>query len=227
MPKKARTPTPPKGPQGPRPRAAQQDDDRRRKLILYGAAGSGLVGLVAVVLVLAFAGGGGGATADPTAALKAAGCTYRISEAAQFGQHVGSLDAKVKYKTFPPASGPHYGVAAIWNFYTDPVSELQAVHNLEHGGIVISWGSKVPQSEIQQVQRFYDGSPNAMLAFPLPKLGDKLALVAWTEKPSEKRGQNRIATCPRFDGAAFKAFRDAFRGKGPERFSVDLLTPGT
>jgi hypothetical protein len=66
-----------------------------------------------------------------------------------------------------------------------------------------------------------------MLAFPLPKLGNRIALVAWTQKPGESRGQGRIAECTRFDQSAFKAFRDAFRGKGPERFPVDRLRPGS
>jgi hypothetical protein len=228
MARKDRAPTPPKRPQGPRQRvAAQPDADARRRLVLYLVAGSGVVALVAVVAALALAGGGGGGSSDPKQALEAAGCTYKVTPAAKFGQHVNSLQAKVKYSTFPPASGKHYSIAAVWGFYTDPVSELQAVHNLEHGGIVISWGSGVPQAETSKIQTFYDGSPDAMLAFPLPALKDKIALVAWTEKPNEKRGQNRIATCARFDESAFKAFRDAFRGKGPERFPVDQLTPGS
>ena len=227
MARKDRAPTPPKRPQGPRPRTAQHDDDARRRVILYAAAASGIVALVAVIVLLTSMGGGGGGTGDPTKALEAAGCAYKISKAAKYGQHVNSLQAKVKYSTFPPASGKHYYIPAVWGFYTDAVSELQAVHNLEHGGIVINWGDKVPQSQVEQVQRFYDGSPDAMLAFPLPKLGNKLALVSWTEKPDETVGQNRIALCPRFDEAAFKAFRDSFRGKGPERFPVDQLIPGT
>jgi hypothetical protein len=32
--------------------------------------------------------------------------------------------------------------------------------------------------------------------------------------------------CPTFDEKAFSAFRDAYRGKGPERYPVDTLTPG-
>jgi hypothetical protein len=150
-----------------------------------------------------------------------------VTPAAKFGQHVTSLQAKVRYTTFPPASGKHYYIPAVWGFYTDPVLEVQAVHNLEHGGIIISWGKQVAQSQVRKIQRFYDESPNAMLAFPLPALGNKIALVAWTEKPNAKQGQNRIAKCAQFDEKAFKAFRDAFRGKGPERFPVDQLTPGT
>ena len=230
MARKDRAPTPPKRPQGPRQRGAQPSgDDRRRRLILYAVAASGVVALVAVAAALAFAGGGsgGGSSSDPRKALEAAGCTYQVTPAAKFGQHVTSLQAKVHYTTFPPASGKHYYVPAVWGFYTDPVLEIQAVHNLEHGGIIISWGKQVSQAQIRKIQRFYDESPNAMLAFPLPALGNKIALVAWTEKPNEKQGQNRIAKCTNFDEKAFKAFRDAFRGKGPERFPVDSLTPGT
>jgi uncharacterized protein DUF3105 len=230
MARKDRAPTPPKRPQGPRQRAAhpQRSDDARRRLILYLVAGSGVVALVAVVAALALAGGGGGgSSSDPRAALEAAGCTYQVTPAAKFGQHVTSLQAKVHYTTFPPASGKHYSVPAVWGYYTEPVLELQAVHNLEHGGIVISWGSDVPQAETKKIEDFYNESPNAMLAFPLPALRGKIALVAWSENPNEKRGQNRIAKCARFDEKAFKAFRDAFRGKGPERFPVDQLAPGS
>ena len=111
----------------------------------------------------------------------------------------------------------------MWGFYTAPVPLLQAVHNLEHGGIEIEWGNKVPRSEIPKLRRFYNESSNAMLAFPL----SKIALVAWTQKAIETHGQGRVAECTHFDRAAFRAFRDAFRGKGPERFPVDALRPGT
>jgi len=58
----------------------------------------------------------------------------------------------------------------------------------------------------------------------------QIYLTAWTTaiKNGEiTEGTNVIATCPRFNEEAFKAFRDEFRGKGPERFPVGQLTPGT
>ena len=213
-------------PPGPRKRSAPRDNDARRRSILYAAAVSGAIALVAVTALFA-AGGGGGVSADPTAALRNASCTYKVVQAAKAGQHVNNINAKPAWNTFPPSNGPHYPIPAVWALYTEPVPLMQAVHNLEHGGIVIEWGNKVPKAEIAKIERFYAGSPNAMLAFPLPKLGNKIALVAWTQKPSEVRGQGRVAECTRFDQSAFKAFRDAFRGKGPERFPVDRLRPGT
>jgi hypothetical protein len=226
MARKDRAPTPPKRPQGPRPRTTPRDEDARRRTILYATAASGVIALIAVIAVLAAVGSGGG-SADPTAALKQAGCTYKVVKAAKFGVHINNINAKPKWNTFPPSSGPHYPVPAVWGFYTDPVPLIQGLHNLEHGGIEIEWGSKVTRVEIDKIERFYNESPNAMLAFPLPKLGDKIALVAWTENAGEKGGQGRIAECKSFDDPAFKAFRDAFRGKGPERFPADQLTPGS
>ena len=193
-------------------------------MLLYAAAVAAAIALVAVSALLAA--GGGGAAADPTAALKKAGCTYQVVTAARAGQHVNNIDAKPSWNTFPPSNGPHYPRPAVWNFYSEPVPLMQAVHNLEHGGIEIEWGSRVPRSQVDKLELFYNASPNAMLAFPLPKLGNKIALVAWTQKPGETRGQGRVAKCTRFDQSAFKAFRDAFRGKGPERFPVEWLKPG-
>ena len=195
-----------------------------RRTILSAVA---LAGVFALVAVRALVASGGGVTADPTAALRKAGCTYRVVTAAKAGQHVNDLNATPNWNTFPPSSGPHYPRWAAWGFYTDPVPLLKAVHNLEHGGIEIEWGNTVNGAEIAKLRRFYSSSPNAMLAFPLPKLGNKIALVAWTQKPGESRGQGRVAKCARFDQPAFTAFRDAFRGKGPERFRVDVLKPGS
>jgi len=160
---------------------------------------------------------GGGGRADAAKKLAAAGCTFKTYRN-QGQKHVQSLTAKVDYNSFPPTSGPHYVQPAPWNFYDGPLdSQVRGVHNLEHGGIVVQWGSKVTSSTVEQLRSFWQQSPNGMLMAPLPKLGDKIALTAWTH----------LASCSTFDESAFKAFRDAYRGKGPERFPVSQLTPGT
>jgi Protein of unknown function (DUF3105) len=175
-----------------------------------------IVAVVAVVLTRGDDSSGSALTPTAAAALSDAGCTYRRYPSEGRG-HVSSLDASVKYKTFPPTSGTHYQYPLVWNRYSQSVPLVAEVHNLEHGGIIIQYGSKVPRATVDKLIAFYDSSPNAMLLAPLPKLGNKIAITAWT----------RLATCTRFDEAAFAAFRDAFRGKGPERFPVSSLTPGT
>lgn len=41
------------------------------------------------------------------------------------------------YKSVPGTSGPHWGTPAQWAVYPSPLPESQAIHNLEHTGIVI------------------------------------------------------------------------------------------
>ena len=167
--------------------------------------------LGAVAIFLALAGGG----TDVAKAMSDAGCTFKTYPS-EGNRHVTDLNAKVTYKTFPPTSGTHYQIPAVWDIYDRPVNEVQAVHNLEHGGIVIQYGDKVPPATVDRIAEFYRESPNAMLVAPLAGLGNKIALTAWT----------KLATCTQFNEDGFKTFRDAYRGKGPERFPVDELQPG-
>ena len=59
------------------------------------------------------------------------------------------------------------------------------------------------------------------------KHGSKNANTDWTApEGGATRGKVYIATLPKFQKQAFAAFRDAFRGKGPERFPVSQMLPG-
>jgi hypothetical protein len=173
----------------------------------------------AAILIFALTRGGGshpGLNATEIQQLSAAGCVYH-EYPSEGRSHVTSLSAKVKYKTFPPTSGTHYYVPAIWNRYTQPVVLVQEVHNLEHGGIIIQYGDKVPQATVDKLTDFYNASPNAMLLAPLPKLGSQIALTAW----------QHLATCNGYNEKAYALFRDAFRGHGPEGYPVSILKPGS
>jgi hypothetical protein len=247
--KKPRTPPPPRRVQAPKQRHEPRQglDPARRRAILYGAGAAGLVGL-AVVLIVVLAGGGGGgngAAGNPSAiaaTMRAAGCTISTSTSAPSAQHISSLSQTVTYSTYPPVSGKHYFQWAIWGNYTQVVDPRQAVHNEEHGGIDIWVGPGVSATDRQQITDFYDTSPDAMLVTPIENTAQgvvypkhaapdsKLYLTAWTvaiKNGNLANGKNVIATCTHFDEKAFTAFRDEFRGKGPERFPVSSLTPGT
>lgn len=188
--------------------------NRRSKLVGAAVAAALVAG---IAIALAATRGGGGGSGDVAKKLAAAGCTFKIYPN-QGQQHVSSLTAKVDYNSFPPTSGPHYVQPAPWNFYDSPIdSQVRGVHNLEHGGIVIQWGSGVPTATIEQLRSFWQESPNGMLMAPLPKLGNRIAITAWTH----------LASCTRFNESAFKAFRDAYRAKGPERFPLSALQPGS
>jgi Protein of unknown function (DUF3105) len=218
MAKKVRTPPPPRV-QAPKRResvAAPDAAARRQRMILYAVAGSGIVLLAAVLAFLAFAPSGNGSGDEELArTIRAAGGTFQTFES-EGRTHVGDLNAKVDYKTDPPTSGTHYGIPAVWGIYERPLNQIQAVHNLEHGGIAIQYGDDVSEADVRRIEAFYREDPNGMLVAPLPRLGNQIALTAWTH----------LAKFPRFDEKAFEDFRDTYRGKGPEPFSIEDLQPG-
>jgi hypothetical protein len=242
--KKPRTPQPPRKVQAPQQRQAQRQPMDRRN-ILFAVVGLGVAGLVAALIVV-FASGGStkdassGSDASVRKAMTAAGCTY-VSKAplppkkdVPSGYHldVPTLTTKVKWSTFPPSAGSHYPLWAVWGFYTQAVNPRQVVHNLEHGGVVLWWGPKVPESTVSQLRDFYNGSPTGMVGTPIAGLGNKVAISAWTGDPSRYyedgyHGTGHVAVCPGFDKVAFTAFRDAFRGHGPEGTPMEANQEGS
>jgi len=231
MARKDRAPNPPKRPQGPQRRSTPTDPAataRQRRLLLYLIAGAGILAL-AVVLGIVFLTGGG---KDERATLVAAGCTLEVKPALK-GEHSLQITATSdKWNTDPPTSGPHNEQSAVYGFYEDPVPLAQTVHNLEHGAIVIHYGPDVPDADVQALRNFYNDDPNGLLVALLPKLGNKIALTAWTTEESlsaqpADNGDGFLATCPRFDEDVFSSFVDEHRFKGPERFPPESLTPGS
>jgi uncharacterized protein DUF3105 len=237
--KKVRTPTPPapRRVQAPKkrtgPRHAPPAQPRRRPLpLLLAAAGVlAVVGAIVAGVILL----GGGSSTDVPQLIREAGGTYKQVEARDNlrpgMRHVTSLPKGFKYNTDPPTSGLHNPQTILWGMYDSPVDRLRSVHNLEHGGIVIQYGSKVPKRTVAELGDFYREDPNGIVIAPLPHLGNKIALAAWTfdlARLSERgyEGEGRLAILPRFDDEAMRAFVDEYRFKGPERFSPEDLTPG-
>jgi hypothetical protein len=199
--------------QVPKVRTAPRDE-RRTRMILLAVAGSALL-LAAVVGAFFLFSGGGSANSGTIATLREAGCSYQNPKA-QSRDHVDALPPNYKPNSVPRSSGPHSAQTLIFGPYTDVVPELNAVHNLEHGGVIIWFGPKVPQTTINEINAFYIDDPNGLIVAKHPKIGDDIALVAWTH----------VARCPRFDEDAAERFIDSFRGKGPEPFEISDLQPG-
>ncbi len=241
--KKPRTPPPPRV-QAPQRRtgkaAASAPDDlgRSHRSLLYGVAAAGFAGLVAVVLIFALGAGGSGTdTKQLSADMVAANCKFRTVTAfvpKGQGTHVNSLTKKLPWNTSPPSNGQHYPEWAVWGFYNDPVNPRMVVHNEEHGGVILWWGSQVPQSTVAKLLSFYSEQPVGTFGTPYPSLGSKIAITAWTGDTSHYQqngyyGQGHIAICPGYTAktkAAFEAFRKVFRGRGPEGIPLSADKPG-
>lgn len=225
MARKSRVPDPPRRVQAPQRRRApvEPTDARRQRLLLYGLAGSGFVALAIVIVVFLLARGG----SDVAATMRSAGCTFQTFPARE-GRHIADTQ-KPKWNSYPPTNGDQSGTLVVWGDYDDPISLRSSIHNLEHGGVAIYYGSKVPAATVRRLREFYAGDPNGLLLAPLPSLEDRITLGAWyVANPQQpEKGVGVLARCGRFDESAFAAFVDRYRGKGPERVPVDALAPGT
>jgi Protein of unknown function (DUF3105) len=208
---------------------SDRDGSAQKRRVVLATAAVGLVA-VGVVAVVALAGFGGGTT-DARAALETAGCTLKIAPGGKPTHSIRNPDATSKqWNTFPPTSGPHYAEPAIFGAYSEPLQQARVIHNLEHGGVFIQYGSKVPQSTVAQLRAFYDNHKPGTLLSPLPRLGKQIALGAWvhTNEDATKgaNGHGYLAKCTRFDDKAFSAFLHSYQFKGSHVNDPDFMLPG-
>jgi hypothetical protein len=125
----------------------------------------------------------------------------------------------VKYSTTPPTSGDHWAVPAKCGFYEGGLPDEQAVHNLEHGNIVVSYNlvraqevqqlkdvlNKIGLNQIWGVARFYDRIPEGTVA-----------LAAW----------GVLDTMQGVDRDRIKKFFDNYAGRlGPEKTQAGIGIP--
>ncbi|HEX6762660.1 MAG TPA: DUF3105 domain-containing protein [Gaiellaceae bacterium] len=237
--KKPRAPQPPRKVQAPKQRTGTPGGPRTVGSRVWLYVAGGVAALVVLALIGFFALGSSGGTGEKQVAslMSAAGCNFKTVTAyvpPGQGVHVKSLTKKFPWNTDPPSNGQHYPVWAVWGFYTQPVNPRMVVHNEEHGGVILWWGTDVPGSTVEQLRAFYSEQPDGTFGTPYPKLGGKVAISAWTGDPAKYGsnnyfGQGHLAICPRVDAAtlkAFDAFRKAYRGHGPEGIPLSLDEPG-
>ena len=93
----------------------------------------------------------------------------------------------------------------------------------------------MPKQTVDQIVAWYSEDATAIVVAPLPQLGKRIALAAWTAEydgdpalPSSRitHSEGRLAMCTTFDEDAFSEFRDDYRYNGVERFPPDQLQPG-
>ena len=181
-------------------------------MVIYALIASGLAILGIVAAAFAFAGGGNGSGAqDAITALREAGCTY-VSPPPQGRTHVSALPKGFKANSVPRSSGPHSPQTIIYGAYTDEVPELNAVHNLEHGAVILYYGPRVPKSTVDSMVEFYNEDPDGLIVSKHSKLGGDVAFVSWAH----------VARCPKFEEGVARKFIDEFAFKGPESCKSDI-----
>ena len=128
------------------------------------------------------------------------------SFASQEAKHLSSGDTYTAYNSNPPSSGPHYPKPADWGTYRQTIPEETLVHNLEHGGIWISYGSSIDEPTIQQLENIARRYPSHIIVTPRAENDAPITLAAW----------GRLLTLDTLDVPQINNFILRFRMKGPE-----------
>ena len=124
------------------------------------------------------------------------------------GQHV-PVGQSIAYPSYPPTSGQHAESATTWGLHTEPVTDELAVHNLEHGGLVISHNN-IPADDLSKITALLRSYPRdqygevKLVIRPYDKIAPgTIVLTAW----------NWIDELTVYDEARIKAFMDAHLNK--------------
>jgi len=142
-------------------------------------------------------------------------------------EHIAKTVAHIAYNSRPPTSGPHWNIEGeapvAWGIYETQIADEAQIHNLEHGGVIISYscpgGAQGCPELVTQLKDFYNRyttnpanripmfpSSTKLIVQPYDGLPNRIALTAW----------NRIDQFDNFDEDRIVKFIEAFRNKGPE-----------
>lgn len=84
----------------------------------------------------------------------------------------------VTYEQIPPVGGSHSSEWLNCGVYTEPVSNENAVHSLEHGAVWITYQPDLAADELQKLQEITRKSSYRLLS-PYPGIPSPIVVSAW------------------------------------------------
>lgn len=171
---------------------------RRKKILQWG--GGGLIITLFVGMIIWSA-------TRPQAPLPG------VSYANQGQDHV-PLDHKDTYNSNPPTSGPHYQSPGNWGMYDYESNDKIFIHNLEHGGIWISYKPSVSKEVVAELNDFvksFGGSK--LVASPRSANDTDVAIAAWTRLYTFNISGGHLSAQQKKD---LETFYVRLKNRGPE-----------
>ncbi len=119
-------------------------------------------------------------------------------------QHISIGANHPPYNSNPPTSGSHYAQPAAWGVYNAELPDEQLIHNLEHGGVWISYTNidDATKSALEKLVR----SQSKVIMEPRAKGDAPIVLASW----------NRLLKLQQFDEQVVLGFIEANRNQSPE-----------
>jgi len=120
-------------------------------------------------------------------------------------EHISVGATHPVYNSNPPTSGWHYAQPANWGVYQEELPDETLIHNLEHGGIWISYKDvdQETKSSIEAIGKRYPGS---VVVTPRSANDAKVVLASW----------GRLEKLESFDETRIVDFIKANKNKSPE-----------
>jgi len=124
--------------------------------------------------------------------------------ATQGQEHIAVGASHPEYNSNPPTSGWHYAQPANWGVYQTELPDEQILHNLEHGGIWISYKDidDATKTALERIAK----SRSKIILEPRSKNDAPIILASW----------GRLQKFQTLDEQAIRAFIDANSNKSPE-----------
>lgn len=125
----------------------------------------------------------------------------------QGAQHIAIGAEHEPYNSNPPTSGPHYAEPAKWGIYEESLADEQLIHNLEHGGIWISYRDATDQDLIAKLKDVASDYTVKLIMTPRSENDSAIAVAAW----------GRLLKLDSFDQRQIQDFIKTFINQGPEQ----------
>ena len=143
----------------------------------------------------------------------AVGLIWLTSPGAEVGQafpnqgqeHIAVGAAHLPYNSNPPTSGPHYLNPAAWGIYQAGLPDEVLIHNLEHGGIWISYNN-IDRTTKQRIEALAKEHPDKMIVTPRALDDAKIVLASW----------RHLLKLDTFDEETVISFIKANKNRAPE-----------
>lgn len=139
-----------------------------------------------------------------------------VKHADQGGSHIQRGESHPEYSSNPPSSGWHYsdsGAPTPWGVYIQEIPDEVWLHNLEHGGIIVTYRPDLPADQVDKLQKLFAPpysnpafQPTKAIVTPRYKNSAPIQLAAW----------NYTLDLQSYDEEKVKTFYLQRIGKAPE-----------
>jgi len=122
-------------------------------------------------------------------------------------EHIAEDADHAPYNSNPPTSGPHAS-EVDWGIYDEELPDERLIHNIEHGGIWISYKG-INEKELEELKSIAKNYPQRVVLTLRSKNDDKIAVASW----------KRLLSLDMVDKEKIIEFIEKNTNKSPERLA--------